>query len=268
MTDHDSDGSQSNNPYIDTGAEVVGSLAGAGIGLAAAGPIGAIAGAAAGPLVALTIRKLVEDFRRRALSHREVLRVDTVLTFAATKIQENIASGQQIRQDGFFTAQLDGRSAGEEILEGILISAQREYEEKKLMYYGNLLANIGFHPEISRAMANQLIRIAERLLYRQMSLLAFVSLHPNEHGSGFKYNSDINSDLPTINILEEIYDLTNQGVLERTMSYDMYLGVSLPQLKIGAFGSKFFELMELKDLDKSDIDEISTYIRFDPHHQN
>src|SRR6266508_3625350 len=129
-------------------------------------------------IVALAVRKLVDDFRSRALSRREVLRVDTVLKFAATKIQQNIANGQQIRQDTFFTEALDDRSAGEEIMEAVLLTAQREYEEKKLKYYGNLLANIAFHPEINRGTANQLIRIAERLSYRQMALLAFVSLYP------------------------------------------------------------------------------------------
>jgi len=268
MLKQDNETSQDDNPYIGTGVEVVGGLVGAGIGVAVAGPAGALVGGAVAPIVTHTIRKIVEDFRHRALSRREVLRVDTVLAFAATKIEENIANGQQIRQDTFFTEGLDDRSAGEEIMEAVLLTAQREYAEKKLKYYGNLLGNIAFHPEVSGAMANQLIRIAEWLSYRQLALLAFVSLHPTEHGHGFKYKSDINSDPSMLNIVEEIYDLTNQGVLERTMSYDMYLGVSLPQLKIGAFGSMFFELMELKDIDKSDIDEISTYIRFDPDDQN
>ena len=52
-----------------------------------------------------------------------------------------------------------------------MFSAQREHEENKLKYYGNLVANIAFDKTISREQANQLVSLAQKLSYRQIKLL-------------------------------------------------------------------------------------------------
>ena len=48
------------------------------------------------------------------------------------------------------------RSFADEIIEGVLLAAQREYQEKKLPLYGNLLTNIAFRSDIDRVTANRL----------------------------------------------------------------------------------------------------------------
>lgn len=52
------------------------------------------------------------------------------------------------------------------------MASQREYEERKLALYGELLASIAFRRDISRAHANYMIREVERLSYRQLCFLA------------------------------------------------------------------------------------------------
>jgi hypothetical protein len=47
----------------------------------------------------------------------------------------------------------------------VLLAAQREHEERKLRFMGNLIANLAFHPEIDRGYANYLIRLAEKLSF-------------------------------------------------------------------------------------------------------
>ncbi len=58
---------------------------------------------------------------------------------------------------------MDDRSTAEEIFEGVLLVAQRDYQEKKTKFYANFFANIAFEPFIDRALANFLLRVAERL---------------------------------------------------------------------------------------------------------
>lgn len=77
----------------------------------------------------------------------------------------------EIRQDDFFN-KINERSTADEILEGILLSAQREHQEKKVQFYGNLIANIAFDPSIDREQANFLIKLDESLSYRQICLLS------------------------------------------------------------------------------------------------
>jgi len=62
-----------------------------------------------------------------------------------------------------------------ELLEGVLLAAQREYEERKVRCYGNLYANIAFEPAIDSVTANSLLREADDLSYMQIQLLALVA---------------------------------------------------------------------------------------------
>lgn len=157
----------------------VGGLVGSLAGFAVAGPMGAVGGSilgnsvgnASAPLIELAFHRVSADFVQRQLSHREEGRIVTVLDQVVKKIETNFSSGLSVRDDGFFTDDKHDRSSADEIFEGVVLASQREYQEKKILFYGNLLANIAFHPEISRAQANLLIRLAEQLSYRQLCLL-------------------------------------------------------------------------------------------------
>ena len=82
-------------------------------------------------------------------------------------------SGDQPRTDAFF----DGvpMSTSEELLEGVLIQAADAYEERKIPFIARLYASILFDEEISAQYAHFLLRVAERLTYRQLALLALLA---------------------------------------------------------------------------------------------
>jgi len=144
MTDQSDTKSDALNSLIGIGSDIAGGVAGAAIGLIAAGPEGAVAGGAASPLIKHTLRRIAIEIKQRILGQREVIRIGATLAYAAAKIKEKIEAGQQIREDDFFKEQEGERPAAEEIAEGVLLAAQREHQEKKLQFYGNLLANIVF----------------------------------------------------------------------------------------------------------------------------
>lgn len=94
---------------------------GAGVGLFLAGPPGAVGGAVAGPLVASVLR----DLAHRILSHREDARVGGAVLAGVARLQERFDAGDQVRNDDFLASMPGRRSDGEEIIEGVLLAAQR-----------------------------------------------------------------------------------------------------------------------------------------------
>lgn len=201
---------------IDLGADVTGRLASACIAALDPSVPGGFAAAAAGPLMKHTLIWLAGEFVSRSLSRREQLRAGATVTYAVAKIRDNLLGDKPLRSDGFFNEDNTGRSSAEEIAEGVVLAAQRDHEEKKLRAYGNLLGNLAFCPQFSRAHSNLLIRLAEKLSYRQLCLLAL--FHPDAGLTDqLKKTSYLGSGLnaPLIGILQEIFDLTSQELVWR-----------------------------------------------------
>lgn len=159
---------------VEHGSEIVGGAGGAGVGLLLGGPPGAVVGGATGPILVATLRRAGSELAKRFLGPREQIRAGAALLWAATKAQENLDTGAGPRTDGFFAERPDGRSAADELVEGVLLVAQRSYEERKVRFLGYLMANLGFADDIDPAHANYLLRIGERLSYRQLCYLSLV----------------------------------------------------------------------------------------------
>jgi len=180
---------------IDKGSEIGGSVTVATIGLVIAGPIGAIGGAAVGPLVALAFKKIGTEISEKILSPREQARVGATYTLALEKISKSLQSGKNVRDDDFFIEQEKGRSKSETLLEGTLLKARNEYEEKKIKFYSNFLANLNFDDTISFEKGNTLLRILEQLSYRQIAILAYFagieSLNADRWMISFKDKSEL-----------------------------------------------------------------------------
>lgn len=158
---------------ISLGADITGSLAGAGIGLAVAGPPGALAGAVAGPVATTAIETSV-DFLERQLSKREQEKIGAGLYYALDKINRRLIRGEPPREDDFFTEKTRERAKAKELLEGVLIGCKNQYQEKKIRHLGYIFGNAVFctyPPEDF----NTVLSICERMTYRQMCLLTLAS---------------------------------------------------------------------------------------------
>jgi len=162
---------ESLNKLIRLGCNITGCATGAIAGFIVGGPGGAALGAAQAPLVSSALYEIVSEIGQRHLSKREEERVGTTLCYAVENIRKKLYEGNQIRQDNFFIRDVNNRSSAEEITEGVLIAAQSEHEEKKLKYYGNLIANLAFTNDYDKTQANFLIKTAQQLTYRQLCLV-------------------------------------------------------------------------------------------------
>jgi hypothetical protein len=185
------------------------------------------------------------------------MRIGATLRYGIIKINENMAAGQQIRQDDFFQKQPDDRSTAEEVFEGILLTAQREYQEKKLKFYGNLLANIAFRVDIDRDLANALIRQVESMSYRQICILS-LSIRKGEFSTSAKGGwLSLNSD----NVIEsslqaDVTNLHQQYILSSAQGSQGSEG----ELNASMLGKLLIDLMELRDIDRADLEKIAAFL--------
>lgn len=243
--------------FIDTatdlGSSAAGAAVGSGIGAVIAGPAGVIGGAIVGTAIEKAIQALGTDIKERCLSKSENRKIGTVYEHAKDKIDDALKSGKKLREDDFFDETIDGRSSSEEILESTLFAAQRESEEKKLPYLANLYANINFDKTIDRAMANQLIKIAEDLTYRQLVILhvmgayqACPNLMPKRKETAF----DGIYGYKNISIASEIFDLYRKSLLFSKEAMLDAAGINPSTLEIGGNGVLLFNLMELSTIEQ------------------
>lgn len=112
------------------------------------------------------------DFVDRVLSPRQADRIEKVLELAARDVREQIEAGELPPADGLLSR---GDRDAKEIVEGVLLAARDEHEEKKLPYLGKQLANIASATGLDVDTAHRLIQDAEALSWLELRMLAMVA---------------------------------------------------------------------------------------------
>ena len=248
---------------IEAGSNIVGGATGGAVGFLVGGPVGAAVGGAAGAALPQVFSKVGVELKQRLLGKREEMRIGAVFICAAKKIQVKLDEGQRLRNDGFFDEDDTGRSNADEICEGVFLSAQKEHEEKKLKYYGNLLANIAFNHEIDKAQANMMIKIADDLTYRQLCLI-YIFFNKDNYKYNLSNNFSWTDSHPTPKgrmVSQEIFDMYSKGLVKCKDSgiYNTDNLVIPAKMRLTG-GSLLYMLMELGDIERNDIDVVLPYL--------
>lgn len=256
------------------GKGVISTIAGLGLNFAISDPTG-MTGETVKKGIDIAITKMADEFDTRKLSELETNRVAEVMVYAVDDITEKLKQGQKIRDDGFFNSEIDEESDAEEIFEGIIISAQREFEKKKLKCYGRLLSNISFREDIAKDEIVQLIQIAERLSYRQYILISLIVVSqltklntPNLPFLDDKMLKDRNMDYKDISIYQDIYELYRIGLLNGCGSVILEFGyISPANLEAQGVGVKLCQLMELdrRMIDKESLRDVLDILKVIKH---
>lgn len=246
---------------ISMGSEIVGIPIGAAVGFMVAGQQGGTIGGIAGSLVGHVIKNIGNEVAKRILSPREQIRVGKVVIYAANRLQQHIDNGVTIRQDDFFTSDNFDRSSAEEIVEATLVAAQREHEEIKIEFYGNLLANITVTPGISKAYANLLIRMARELSYRQLCLLALFVQKDKFNLKKGDYQTE-NTMLPEkIGLLQEIFELEQKSLLNSGKPLFGLTNITPAMTDLQGTGKALFSLMELSKIRSDKLEHLAELLR-------
>lgn len=253
---------------VETGSEISGGIGGTVIGGLIVGPMGTIIGGVCGPIITKAFKVIGAEIKKRILGSREEIRIGAAYTFAIEKINENESKGLQIRNDDFFEEKEGKRPASEEILEGIIISAQREYEEQKVRFLGYLYANICTDTAVSKEMANQLIRTANLLSFQQFCMLQLLDQKRiNNLNLDFKLRSLDKWEVRQFDVVSELKDLEQRGLIFITKRkddiYEDLTAIKLYNLNLTKSGEYFCKMLYLKEIDARDlnrINEITTII--------
>ena len=258
---------------IAAGSQIAGSIAGSAIASLVGGVGGAVIGGAAGSVLSTGIT----DLANRVLSDREQIRVGATAAYAIDRIRVHLEVGDVLRRDGFFEAGNSGRPAAEEILEGVLLKAKNEHEEKKTQILGNIFANVAFMPGFSVGEANHLLRIAETLIYRQMGILSLVKRKDEIRGINLRREwygvekataDSVRLDFSTENasVLQQCYELCNLGLMicasspeDITMTPTAF-DVIPDELILTAIGRKYYGVMGLDDIPEGEIRALANHL--------
>jgi hypothetical protein len=247
---------------VETAAEMSGGVIGAAVGVSLAGPAGAIAGGAVGPLIAKCLNALGQEVHSRVLGPREIHRIDATLKTAAQLIADRISKGETVRTDGFFDSLNGNRSAGEEVGEGVLRAAQKEYEERKIPYLAALISSISFDTSVGREQANMLIRLFERLSYRQIRLLAFFGRLEELQVpilNDFRIIPEDKAHLPW-DVDEEFGELISFDLLtQKENTGEMLMYFHAHMYPLAKKGRKLFELAMLRTMPLSELKDLTDF---------
>ena len=155
MDGKNEDDSRSIHQLVEPGLPIIGNATGATIGTT----IGFIIGGFPGLHLDLQVgRSSLNIFSRagteifkKYLGNRERIKIGAVSFFAMNRIEENFKQNCILRSDDFFQKDsISDRSPADEIFEGVLLAAQKEHEELKIKYLGNLYGNLGFSYYVDR----------------------------------------------------------------------------------------------------------------------
>ncbi len=245
---------------IEAGFEISGGVGGALIDIYFGGALGTVLGGASSPVITKVFKLLGREIQERQLSQREEIKIGAAFTFALIKIEDNKQFGKTIRDDDFFSNKENRRSSSEEILEGILISSQREFEELKLKYLGNLYANICFHQDVSKEYASQLIKTANSLSFRQFCLLQLLRMQSMDDRLAFKVRGLDKWQIDQLDIIAELRDLQQRGQVFIPRTFDggnNSSSIKLETLKITGIGMFFCEMLSLEEIDEEDLNKLN-----------
>lgn len=217
VTDRDREDASRSRDALRTGGEATASALGAVLG-SVAGPEGSVAGAALAPVAARPLRWALDEFHARVLAPRERGRVEKAAWIIIEEMRAREA-GDRPRDDGFFDDYEDRLSDAAELLEGTLLHAARQYEERKVRHIALLWPNIERDTTISAAHANHLLKVADRVTYRQLAILAFFAEAQRPRSKWELAVIDLigarsaTGALPSRSLLAEMDELSSFGLL-------------------------------------------------------
>lgn len=266
---------------VEAASAVGGALAGTAVTFVA----GPWVGSASGEAVARVLLHVGSEIERWILGPRQERRIGRAAQVAYEEIQKQLEEGHQARSDGFFNAhEPDGGSPAEELFEGVLRTAADEWEQRKVAYIGRIFGRLSFDPTVSPAQGAYLIKLSERLTYRQVVLLAFWeaaqdSSRPYEQAViMLGIDQTEGGESPDATLLAEMNDLASSGLLGIARgdgqvvhpgatvggleSFGTFGGsVDLNTVRLTRLGKTLYELMGLEDVADPDLDSVLSGLR-------
>lgn len=154
--------------WIGKGAEIAGAAVAPALAASLGDPSGGMLAQAG-----VVFTKEVTDFMQRQQSDKEHQRSAAALIAASQKIQIRLDNGHKIRDDEFFRIRTGSLTTAQVVLDGVLTKAKFQYEVRKALLLGNLLANATFDDSFSADDLSWMIARIDSLTYRHLLIIAY-----------------------------------------------------------------------------------------------
>lgn len=262
---------------VQSASAVGGALAGTALTLVA----GPFVGSASGELTARVLLRIGAEIEKRLLGPRQEQRIAEAYRVTADAIAERLNAGEPPRSDGFFEPTDHGDSAADELLEGVLLTAADEWEARKVPYIARLFSSVSFDPSVSVPESTYLLKLADRLTYRQFTLLSFWAAAQEDRYqealAALGIDQDWQGGQPTATLAAEMDELASAGLLGVTRSdgtigtpeptfggiadVGSLKGTDLTTVRLTPMGTRLWRLTGLDLVPADDLDEVMRAIR-------
>lgn len=263
---------------VEAASAMGGALAGTALTLVA----GPFVGSAGGEALARVLLRVGFEIERRFLAPRQERRIGEAYKAARDGVAKQLEAGHEVRSDGFFDhPDAEHASPAEEILEGVLRTAADEWEQRKVPYIGRIFATLSFDPSVSPSDASYLLKLADRLTYQQIVLVAFWEAAQDANRP---YRQEVMSvtarqaerlGAPRATILAEMNELASAGLLG-TINSDGHVvrvgetlgstagfqpygeGLDLATVQLTEMGKTLYRLMDLDQVPDRDLMQVAS----------
>ena len=233
--------------FIDSGLNLLSAT------ISVANPNAGIVLSALSPIIERGVKSIIP----KSLSEREDVRVEAVFMQVVQKIGDKLKQGKVPRADEIYYANEIEIPNAQEVFEGVLLKAREEHQAKKLSFYSNFCANLCFDETIDMDHAHYLLGLIERLTYRQLVILAYLSdgksVDTSRWDPSFKVSRT--SELyKYYDFYSEYVDLYNVRLVTQAGKLPGFaLGMS--ETKISDMGLSITRLLELHEIPESDCNK-------------
>lgn len=201
----------------------------------------------------------VKSIIPKSLSEREDVRVEAVFMQVVQKISDKLKQGKVPRSDEIYYANGIEIPNAQEVFEGVLLKAREEHQAKKLSFYSNFFANLCFDETIDMDHAHYLLGLIERLTYRQLVVLAYLSdgkcVDTNRWDPSFKV-SHTSELYKYYDFYSEYVDLYNVRLVTQAVGKLPGFAVGMSETKISDMGFSISRLLELHEIPANDLSKV------------
>lgn len=240
---------------INNSSEIVGgAIVGLAAGLLSGDPAEATVFGVGGKALEIGFKMIGNEISERMSGPREKVRAGAAISFAIVGISKRLKNGESLRKDGFFDENHTKRSNCDEVLENVILKAQREPEEKKIPYISSIYENTAFEAEISANLSHKIIKSAEQLTYQQLCILSMVGKRENDEDAleDFQPNPQLNHPLELSKLLHDCFELVTNGYIQGGLTLifsgrlPQYETLNAKSLYLENIGIALFRLMNLE----------------------
>lgn len=208
------------------------------------------------PVLTKAFEAIGQDFLDLKLTNKDKHRFGNSFINSLVVIKSNIDHGQNFRTDGLLDNNLV--ESFEDILEATFKEAIADCEAKKSKFYGNFIGNLPFAPQIDYSYSFTIQRIIRNLSYKELCIIQYFYNKGILKLQNFDSLKNNGKNVEKNELAFYFKDLLSLGVIHKAPP--MGVQYELDNMKLSPLGNNICTLLNLQEIDKTEIESIGTLI--------